>query len=270
MTTYTLDSDVFGFQWSRDAVGYEFRGITDTGSYAEAVVVGVSGKCSPTVPRAKDDLHRIFAQLDNDPSAILAFINEWGLLTKLPDADDGEAFAFIIKQREKINFALHLIDSAERLIFTAAGKKKRSEGDDEEVSAIAKYIAGAKEITAEDIGMFFSPSLDVKLKSARTKYKTQISLALQPHNLLSSMWLQVFEELTSGASFRYCRHCKKIMRIGPGHFRADKYVCSRYCGDKWRDSQKLIFQDEEISDSRLLPRKSQIKAHKSASKGSPK
>lgn len=235
MSVYDLENDLFGFQWQRDSRGYSLR--------QEPVSAGeiLFGEGLPFIerkggepqfysPRSEPKLARIFAKTEPTPTGAHRFVSQYGYL----ESPEGpESVVSILKNVDRTKSAIEMIDWHTRLSRSSEielDKLKDSKNLNDGEKKQPKVIKGMSAIL---LNIFKKPSLKAELKIFESAEDLKIGLSLQPITLLDSMWLQIAEELTNGAKFRYCIECKDIMEIGHGKSRSDKEFCSSKCYMRW-------------------------------------
>lgn len=137
---------------------------------------------------------------ENDREALLAFIDEYGLLVS--DADGAKG-----SMEETIEDWRHF------LLFFAAGPDT---GD-------------AANMPARWFNRYATPDMTIRIESVEGTDVQQIVVV--PRNLLSWMWLQIAEEVTAAVTWGHCEYCGAEMARGggPGNYRAHARFCKPVC-----------------------------------------
>src|SRR5262249_2903538 len=65
-----------------------------------------------------------------------------------------------------------------------------------------------------------------------------LALAYVPRNLISAMWVQMLQAVTSGAKLLTCDQCGNWFEAGIGHRRVVARFCSTACRDRFHNVKR--------------------------------
>jgi hypothetical protein len=218
------------FEWHRDPAGYALRASEPPQSIAAkpsegSTILSASPRINLTLGRPQhivrlggqlasyrpldtfgSQLPRQFADATT-PEAVLKFVRRFGPLTR-----DG------LDQNRG--------DEVTAMIAHASQMRK----------LLDAYIRGSREELAETLGPKGEPlgqsplsAIDVRLVFDPAAEMPQLQFTAK--SLLDAMWLQLGEDLTSGAAFRRCEHCNAPFQAGPG---TGRRVDAKFCSDAHR------------------------------------
>ncbi len=192
------------FEWQRDTKKYEFRPgpspkhLRKTFLTADEPdrIAGRGGALETYQPLKFPGLYKIFAALDGTTESFVGFADKYGPLSK------------------KWDDLVLWKDAHERMKWAV------------EVSAVSPFempVLAAKEGQEEELTNL-SLILRASLPGARP------TLILKPRSLLSTMYLQLAQDLISGVSVRACENCGSWFQTGGStRKRSDARFCSDTC-----------------------------------------
>jgi len=239
------DADIFDFQWPKSVAGYELREPKIQRGGATARMLLDSGplvsrrgtEMNTYPPRAVPDLHRKFAALGDTPAEILEFVRAYGFLGLGSQGRDAESESVreIVAARDHMREVLDVFDGLVGLEAKAKRTVKEMKEEGRKVINEARVNA-FRQLAGGLFNQWAAPRLVLRLRPA----EHGLALRVEPQNLLSSMWLQVAEELTGGAKYRHCEWCRRPIPIGKGGGRIDRKTCSDACRQALSTAQKPL------------------------------
>lgn len=218
MTEFLID-----FEWYKDSKGYDqlesiSRRVGYVGIPSGPRIVRRGGELIPHRPLTNDKLYLIFAHI-NSVKRLLAFVNEYGLLTHeglyKPGLELGLNFISMSDDRSSYQIVSFDGDGVNQVLKIAGWFRKALLLKDR-----------PKELTSlfkDDLfpSMKFAVSLDPVPKRG---YR----MRLMPESLLDALRLQLVQVLMGHGQFQECRECKDIFVVGVGNSkRRDSKFCCR-------------------------------------------
>lgn len=202
------------FVWPRDVLGYRCETQDRTllsGSKSKIpgkmkTIVPIDGELQHGTPLTVGNLFAVFAQLDGSPESCLQFARHHGPLTRAGNTADGELLSTWVDNIKAMREALSLwqkgLDHLKNSDYTG-----RSFG---------KILHGLK---------LASPDEPPRL-------------TLVPTSLLSALWLQFEQEVTSGSDLKSCAFCGRWFTVGPSSARRlDARYCSETCRNRYHNQR---------------------------------
>jgi hypothetical protein len=200
-------SQVFEFQWERDRDGYHTKlmkskeGETLLARREGYYLFANGGQAERYRPLDEYPvLFREFAEIPLTPDGVLAFANKYGFYDDLSTKDGVP----IIRWYSAIKLMNHIV-------------RLWKYNDEEELIDYFKRL---------DLGR-------ASLKFEKSPRTGSLALYLEPKTLISAMWLQLVEVITSNVGIQKCARCTTWFRYGTGTGRRST---SQYCSDNCRKS----------------------------------
>ncbi len=147
-------------------------------------------------------LYLAFSNLERTPEACLGFARRWGFLSNKAEADKVENVAWWC---DEINRMRTSIDN-----LTTGDAAVPPQG----------VVVGLAEIRIQPGG------------------STGLTLGVVPRNLLSALWMQLVQAVTSGAKLLTCDQCGNWFEAGIGHRRVVARFCSTACRDRFHNVKR--------------------------------
>lgn len=214
-------AEFIAFEWARDPGGYRLAkarpynylamgpAALPRKSYPEGtrILEGKTGELVEYTPQASAALHRLFAELSDDPQELIQFANQYGLLA---DEAGPESVADMFALRDRVKAVVAALDRAARASGETAVKRK--------FNAAKVYAKHG------------SPWLTVAPHAATdANGVTSLSLKARPARLFDYMLLMAASEMLGRVEIRRCVVCEEWFEVGPGRHRRDKVTCSEKC-----------------------------------------
>jgi hypothetical protein len=249
---------LISFRWRKDADGYALAG---------EKIVRRGGRMIEYDPASvRPALHRVFATIysqtrahaemegcklsddpaapfhmrgfDNAPSAMLAFVNEYGFLGSDRTGADAERedVIYLTKQSDSLRHVMHwarIIDGPSSRnaaeiagavvdVFSPDRSKSEQRFKPNTLRDAMAYLGMDEALTGPSLRMVFAP----------TGPRGRMQVHYEPESLYAWMWLQTAGDLTTGVDWTGapCFFCMEPMGRGPGAHRRD----AKFCSDKHR------------------------------------
>jgi hypothetical protein len=147
-------------------------------------------------------LYLTFSNLKRTPEACLGFARRWGFLVADARADKWESVS----------------------VWCGAIDNMRT--------AIEDLAAGRVSLPpqGETVG-----SADIRIQPGGPN---GLRLAVVPRNLISALWMQLVQAVTSGAKLLSCEMCGNWFEAGAGHRRVVARFCSTACRDRFHNIRR--------------------------------
>jgi len=232
---YVSWKSVSGYRWQKD--GKAFRLVHAGDTAAKNVLI-------------PNDIYEIFRTMLPTADAVLAFANEFGLLTNNAKP---ETLGLWLAERAAVRAALALFEKTPPpLEWHAVSEGSKlgiwsyelpADGLNRSPEKLQTVIPQEKGSATTAARMMLCVLVSGHLRGGITTYfehrpngsGPQFRLVTAPCNLLGKIWLQVIQSIESGADPRICPVCGKSFPIAPGIGRSNKQFCSDGCRFKaWR------------------------------------
>jgi hypothetical protein len=233
------------FEWRRDPAGYELRvsgaPLSIAASHGEgSTILSASPRINLALSRPQrivrrggtlqsyrpldtfgSRLPRLFADAAT-PEAVLKFVERFGPLTRDGfDQNRGDEVATVIAHAKQMR---KLLDA-----YTRGSREELAE------------TLGPK---GEPLGQSALSTVEVRLVFDPAAEMPQLQFTAK--NLLDAMWLQLGQDLTSGAALRKCQHCNAPFQVGPG---TGRRADAKFCSDAHRVAFNSLKRAKEMLDA---------------------
>lgn len=222
------------FEWTRDSAGYRIEtrrrprgGLLALAGDGDEYRCVVAKGGLPVRYRPLDDEPSLFAILAaTEPTAedVMGFAERFGFLRDEPDrSTDPESW------RPHIEAMRRAVDGIERPDYSIIE---------------ANFNAAAGSDVTHGFGfdqVNFRARSAFNLRVGMVRGRERPALYIEPPNLLSALWLQIAQHVTSDRKFRRCLQCGTGFVFGSGTGRRRS---GHYCSDRCRKAAWLINQEQ--------------------------
>lgn len=228
------DQDLFRFEWARDKHGYEL--LTEGGGMWPKARLQVKGgplefyrplEEHPGLFRRFANITPIFSPWggnvrgyveSHEPDEICQFANEYGLLSDYRISDEDKDVLGELLWEDIEDWTIHIEEMSQIIKELDLGDHQGAADRFNEVSN--HPWSGLSKIA--------------EIRIAKGRKNKRLYLNVSPLSLLSSMYLQLANEITNNTQYKKCKLCPNWFPFGPGTgHKQTKQFCSTRCRVAW-------------------------------------
>lgn len=215
-------------EWAIDPAGYQ---LIDAGT-SSATIAGKSGDLFPNRPLAGNDTHfREFANIKT-PTALLAFVEKYGLLDSPKTLAAGIFRMNEAGELVRTNPPRSIIGEKVSEHLATAGQfrtvmKATVKGRRHLMSVVKSHAPDVLDRALGEITIQIDQRLGLRLSLSAT-------------SLLDAMWLQLVQQVLGNAWFKVCSQCSGMFQAGIAGRRADAKFCSKECQITFNSHKRRI------------------------------